>query len=322
MSHINKIKLQEFLDKIKHLELHVIGDVMLDKYIHCNSTTKTENNYEVYKYEREEYHPGGAGNVACIASDITLNNKKSRISISGITGMDRESDILHKLMVEEYNINTNIITTPRIDTIVKTRILVDNKLISRIDTENIDELEFTFNNRYNIKENKVKNICLISDYNKGVFNKSTKWDIQSYPVAYYGNIKPANIELSSGMNMVQLNELEWKETGYDKYLTDRYNIQNVIITLGPKGQIFYEKYGNNSEEREIVKSVDVKVKDTCGAGDISFVVNSLALHVGYNIYEACELSNYISSISISKGRNFRLTPENIINNYEERDDNL
>ena len=103
---------------------------------------------------------------------------------------------------------------------------------------------------------------------------------------------PNEIELSliTGMNTDNIEQIE---LACKKII--ELGAQNLIVTLGEKGSLLYNKEGT-----KLFQAFPVKAVDTTGAGDCFAGVFSTYLSKNYPIEEAIKYANLASSISVTK----------------------
>ena len=85
------------------------------------------------------------------------------------------------------------------------------------------------------------------------------------------------------------------------------NIQSMIVTMGEKGAVYADKFG----ERGVVPARNVMVKDTTGAGD-AFCAGAMAgLTYGKSLAEAAQIGTELASSVITSSENVcpRFRPE-------------
>ena len=122
----------------------VIGDIMIDKYIYTNITKiANESPIPVFSFNYEKHILGGCGNV--LENMKLFQNKLFLISVIG-NDNDKIQNLTNKF-------NTTLIIDPTRKTTVKTRILCDNKILFRYDTEDIhtinSDIETQIINKFN-----------------------------------------------------------------------------------------------------------------------------------------------------------------------------
>jgi rfaE bifunctional protein kinase chain/domain len=160
------------LNKLAGIRVLVIGDIMLDHYLWGDvHRISPEAPVPVVHAIKDTYTAGGAANVA-----LNLTNLGVKTSLIGHVGEDEAGQRLSQMLVESgvklIEVN-NQSTTP---TIVKTRVIVRNQQLCRIDREDA-------RNKYQLDELPDFHVLLdtvlsdidaviISDYAKGVVTQS------------------------------------------------------------------------------------------------------------------------------------------------------
>ena len=110
----------------------IIGDIMIDKYINVQITKiANESPIPVFSLRNKKYILGGCGNV--LQNMKLFNNNLYLISV---IGNDKYGSKLVSLLNDNNTrINTNFIIDNTRRTTVKTRIVCDNKILLRYDSE-------------------------------------------------------------------------------------------------------------------------------------------------------------------------------------------
>ena len=157
----------DLLDKFRSVRILIVGDVMLDHYVHGSVTRiSPEAPVPILDVIRSEYYLGGSGNI--------LRNIKSmggNADIITTVGDDIHGNTI-KNLVAEYSDNSFIFEDSTRRTTLKSRYISgSNHQLFRVDDENrnyIDSLtEEIIISRFN--EMYINYDCvLIEDYNKGL----------------------------------------------------------------------------------------------------------------------------------------------------------
>ncbi|MDL4864851.1 PfkB family carbohydrate kinase, partial [Halomonas elongata] len=118
------------LTALEHSRLLVVGDVMLDRYLHGGtSRISPEAPVPVVKVEEDEDRPGGAANVA-----LNIASLGARAALAGLVGDDDNADrLMHRL--EDAGVSTHFSRSPDIPTITKLRVMSRNQQLIRLDFE-------------------------------------------------------------------------------------------------------------------------------------------------------------------------------------------
>jgi len=303
MSQINS-KLLQITDKFQNKKIGVIGDLMLDKFISGDShRISPEAPVPVMIVTKEDLALGGAANVA-----NNINDLQSKVILCGVVGIDKEAqDIFDRL--EKKDINTaGIIKEKERSTTIKTRIIIKNQHIVRIDKENITPIkkEVEVQLIKFVRDN-IKNWdgLIISDYAKGVMTKSLVEEL--IKLAKLNNkvitcdIKSKNISHFRGVTLITPNDEEARAiTGvYDIKEAGRL-LQNhidckILLTQGKYGMTIFDQ-----NKIESIPTFAKKVFDVTGAGDTVIAVVTLALVSGASLKEAAILANHAAGIVVGK----------------------
>ena len=200
--------------------------------------------------------------------------------------------------------------------ILKTRIVLKNQHIARIDHENIN-FKFALTHAKTMKAKilsllKKTDILVVSDYGKGSLTDDIiKFSIDSAnklrtPVIVDPRKMNSDYSIYARASFVtpNLNELRnifpnIKNVNSDieaacKILNKNYNIKNIVVTRGDKGITFFNKnlkFHSSSAAKEVY--------DVSGAGDTVVATLSACLLLNINIKKAIKLSNLCAGYVIS-----------------------
>jgi rfaE bifunctional protein kinase chain/domain len=304
----------------------ILGDLILDKYVIGNLLKKsTESPVEIVSKAINNYRLGGAANVA-------LNLKKLNNNVYFITAIGKDyhgkiaREVLKKMKIK------SILLPCKKETTTKIRFFYKNKSLLRHD---IEKLEYLSKKKfYIIKKiiNTIKKIdgIYISDYNKGFitsdvikfikkFSKNKKIPIfvdpKNYNFRIYENIdyiKPNKIFFENlSKQKIKLNKKKQLKNILYK-ICKKYQIPNLIITLGNQGSIFFNQANNN-----FIKTKPLKVKETdiTGAGDIFGSTFFNYILKNDNIKKTLILSNIASAISVTKFGTVSVKENKIYNKF-------
>ena len=153
----------------ERLKVLVIGDLMLDRYIHGDAERLSpESPVPVLRHVQRYERPGGAANVA-----MNLRGLGCEAVLAGFWGEDNEAAELKRL-VEAAGVDTVGVVTTAQPTTSKTRILARTQQVLRLDIETRDEFGLQDLQRLEARcvelVSKVHAVVL-SDYAKGVLTR-------------------------------------------------------------------------------------------------------------------------------------------------------
>jgi len=304
---------QDILKNLSKKKVIVMGDLFIDEYIFgLTNRISPEAPVPVVNFKNSKINLGGAGNVIANLSNLNLNV----IPIS-IIGTDSTSDKIENFLNKRKISTKGIFKDKKYNGIKKTRVMVKNYQIVRIDYENINE-NITIHYFNKIKKFINQNISnldflIISDYGKGFCDKKiVKYviklckkkgvkvlidprkklgDYSIYRNADY--ISPNLGELRSIFpNLKDENKEIMKSC---KKLLNKLNIKNIIVTRGSKGISFIDK--NNFKNLD---SDAREVFDVSGAGDTVIATFSTCLALGLSATQSLKISNKCAGSVISK----------------------
>lgn len=266
------------------MHLTVIGDVMLDQYLHagrCKENPETQG--RAFIVDRVEYRLGGAGAVAAIARSLG-----AEVSLCGVVGRDYEGD---KVRCLSSPLRTTLVSDRDITT-VKTRTVLDGKLQpDRWDREDVHPISRSCAEEFASRE---ADLTIVQDYGKGVITPYLLSQIRGRtlvdpargrPWSDYGCaslIKANRVEacLQTGCEMAG-------EACLSAYLATGIDI---VVTDGERG-MYYATQGVLG----YVPAVPVECMDPCGAGDTVIAVLAVSLSEGLELRDACQRAAEVAS---------------------------
>ena len=280
--------------RIKDLNILVIGDIMLDMYIVGDSNRLSpEAPVPVVNVQHIQGVLGGAANVANNLSSIGVN-----VHLCGLLGNDGDmyNEVRNLLILADIN-HKGVVTDSSRTTTVKTRVMSGNQQIVRYDVEDTHEYNGGKLTDSIIKHDNLDAI-IISDYGKGVITDDLMWftyisrvgvpiivdpNINNY--AYYKNrahtITPNTNEALEFHKDENLNVVGFK-------MVEDLGCKNVIITKGKDGLCIYD---NKNRNKEIKVSEAKQVFDVSGAGDTFTSVYTVGIALGLSVFESSTMAN-------------------------------
>lgn len=297
------------LSAAKKPTILVIGDLMVDHYIWGNATRLSpEAPVPVVNVNSESVTLGGAGNV--VQNLVSLG---AQVTVGGVIGNDVTANQLIKLLTDEGTETDAVVKENTRTTTVKTRVLVGNHQLVRLDREVTEALPVDIENALIDKITAyidAADLVVLSDYNKGLFSpqltqriittaesKGKKViidpkgsDFSKYRGAYI--IKPNRKELAEAVKMDQINSMESLKQAADIIL-EQTQAEYLVVTLSEQGMVILSK---DTHIALPVKATEVF--DVTGAGDTVIATIAYFLAMGINLEDACELANHAAAIVI------------------------
>lgn len=312
-----------FLEACRGVEVGVIGDLMLDRFVWGKvSRISPEAPVPVVEIEREDYHLGGAANVA-----RNLASLGGAPLLVGIVGEDEAGSSLRRALAERgMRADTVIIDSGR-RTTLKTRIIAHSQQVVRADWESNSEIEGETERRaLDLAEEVISQskAVVLSDYAKGtltpVLIERSIALARDRGVPILVDPKLRRYRLYRGVTLVtpNLGEAE-RFTGVAmrsekdlaeaaRVLFDELDCAAVLITRGEHGMSLFE--------RDLpplhIPTFAREVFDVTGAGDTVIATAALALACGTSLPHAAELANRAAGIVVGKLGTATVLPEELL----------
>jgi len=327
---MNRLDVERFLSKLANLRVLVVGDLMLDEYLWCDTERiSPEAPVPVVDIQREDVRLGGAGNV--INNLRTLGVQTVAASVLG----DDENGARLSAMLEEREISPDglVVVTGR-KTACKTRILASNQQVLRVDRESREwvtpEVEQQLFDYIVSIANDVQ-AFLVSDYQKGVLTESLLQKIitlgRSLNVPVVVDPKGDNYHKYRGATLITPNRKEAQvaarqvfkdEAGLiavGKQLQKQLDLEALIMTRSEEGMSVFSRDGRHlclpTQAREVF--------DVSGAGDTVMTVLGLGLAGGLCLQEAAEVANIAAGIVVGKIGTSTVTTQEILAEVSTRE---
>ena len=304
-------RLRELLERLKEIKILVVGDVILDRYLHGKvERISPEAPVPVVEVEREEVRLGGAGNVA--KNLVSLGVKTY---LTGVVGEDRAGEQVEELLKESGVVS--LLAKDARPTTEKTRVVSRSQQLLRIDRE--DRSKVGGEALKKIREALTETECdgiVVSDYAKGTITYKVADLVREKEVFWAVDPRPVNKELYRGASLVTPNERELREMTdilssdpvetLGLKLKKELEVDTLVVTRGPKGMTLFRDKVENFPARA------KEVYDVTGAGD-TVVAALTAFHLaGATWEEACELANLCAGIVVGEFGTASVTPEELI----------
>ena len=289
-------------------KITVIGDVMIDWYLHGESSRiSPEAPVPVVNFKESKFQLGGAANVA-----NNLKHLEIEPFLIGAIGNDHFGSLLKEHLKAE-KIKFNLLTEKSFQTICKQRLMSSNQQLARIDYEKY----FHGSKLTNIFNTFIRNIAktdliIVSDYGKGTIFNARKLIQSAKKLKKKILIDPKGKDFTKykGANLITPNKAEFENimgkvgskrdlANKAKKMLEDLNLESLIVTLGSEGMYVLTK-SNKKITGDFINAYPQEVFDVSGAGDTTISALGAALSEGNDIFSAAEFANLAASISVSK----------------------
>ena len=291
----------------------VIGDAMVDCRVSgVIQRIASEAPAPVVLETSRHYSPGGAANTLCnlLAMGVPAD------FVSSI-GNDPEGEWLH---AELHHRSTNKVwlRTGDSPTTVKTRVMVGQHHVIRLDREQRMRTALTVEQLTETLQCGKRWAVVVSDYNKGLLHEQTRkllvqWT-QQHGVPLFVDAKPAVLADWSGASWLKINQseaLEFTQTlplhlttlaGEEEAVTyaaqqlrEKLAIPYVIVTRGERGALLARGAGVEKFHCE-----PKHVFDVTGAGDVFLANFVAALWYGETVDKAVNTAQIAAGLSVQE----------------------
>jgi D-beta-D-heptose 7-phosphate kinase/D-beta-D-heptose 1-phosphate adenosyltransferase len=327
-------RLQQILRAVQHTRILVVGDVMLDQFLWGRvSRISPEAPVPVLEFERENFMPGGAANVA-----RNLSALGARTSLFGATGRDGAERHLRQLL-KENQVNCDGLATVRgRHTSIKTRIIAHRQQVVRVDRETRTPLDGPATQR--LLETiaariKTTDAVIVGDYGKGVVTQALLDGIKR--LCHERGIwlsldpKPVHHLDLTGLSLITPNRKETFEMADledGQHCTDpladtalmaavsrlieQLHPALLLVTLGQQGMLLCQR----GKKPFHIPTFAREVFDVSGAGDTVIASFTLAIAAGASPLEAAIFSNHAAGVVVGKLGTATVAPEELRESFK------
>jgi len=298
--------INQLVSQARTKRILVIGDVMLDQYIHGSHAGQSpEAPVPVIRHESSFSRPGGAANVA-----LSLSSMGASTTLVGVCGDDRHGAELIELLQSEERLAIHLYSSPERRTTCKTRIIAGDAHVLRYDEEDRELLTTKESEALGLMIEQAiadTDLVVLQDYNKGTLtpplieyaiNKCHELDV---PVL--ADPKRLHISNYQGATLLKPNEKELRQIAADMALSGEnveglatelhrvLELKHLLVTRGAQGAILVSYGENRRYEAEEIDLIDV-----CGAGDAVITMMAIALSCGEGIDSATRLGLHAAAV--------------------------
>ncbi|HMQ04641.1 MAG TPA: D-glycero-beta-D-manno-heptose-7-phosphate kinase [Pyrinomonadaceae bacterium] len=301
----------KILNQISKANVLVIGDVMLDRYwMGMASRLSPEAPVPIVALNHVRNIPGGAANVAANIAGLGGN-----AALAGVTGSDDQGASLRSALADRGISTRDLVISTSRQTTTKTRVLVSNQQIARVDDETCVPLAGKDEDMLceAIWAGIVTaDAIVLSDYAKGCLTprvlsisidaarssgKPVIVDPKARDLKYYNGATLLTPNLSEALDAAGIGGRDENRAGEAAaFILDSVDIDALLITLGEHGMKLFRR----GEAELHFPSVARQVFDVTGAGDTVVAVLSAAMAAGADLRSAIPLANLAAGIAVEK----------------------
>jgi D-beta-D-heptose 7-phosphate kinase/D-beta-D-heptose 1-phosphate adenosyltransferase len=313
----------------------VVGDLMLDKYIHGSvERISPEAPVPVVQVNRERGVPGGAANVA-----YNICALGGQACVAGVVGNDLAGTELLAILKDRGIGTEGVRVIAGRPTTVKMRVLADRQQVVRVDWEGHPELPdvdvLAFCAMVDAEVARSSGV-VIEDYSKGVVRQEV---MDAVLAAAHRRKVPVGLDPKDNLDLrisgLTLATPNYKEAHACSGLPNRppppgdplddvslrmaaellmkkWTPEQLIVTLGPKGMYV----ASPAKAPHVIPTRAREVYDVSGAGDTVIATCVLALAAGATCDEAAVLGNNAAGVVVGKLGTATCSPEELLASVE------
>lgn len=294
----------ELFEAFNSLNVLVIGDVMLDRYLTGSvSRISPEAPVPVVQLKHTDNRLGGAANVA-----LNIRALGATPFLCSVVGDDDNGRLFAGLLPENQLPAEGIVVSSERITTVKTRVIAQNQHLLRLDREveyELSEKEAAqLIDRVRMLLNKYKiDVILFQDYNKGVLSPPvihavldeakqhgipTAVDPKNKNFWTFKGVdlfKPNLKEIQQQVDFVVKTEPESLAKTAD-FIHSKLQNNKTLITLSDKGVFMKSQSG-----QLLAPTQPRTIADVCGAGDTVISIAALCLALNVEMRDMALLAN-------------------------------
>jgi len=291
---------------MKNLNILIVGDVMLDRYLYGNtSRVSPEAPVPVVHLNKTEYKPGGAANVALNVTALGINS-----SVVGLVGNDESAILLRKSM-SDAGIDDGLIGLDDAVTISKSRVISRHQQLIRLDEED-GFASFDHGTLLEKVDQKLPDaaVMILSDYNKGTISSILQPLIQlakKHQVPVLVDPKTSDFSMYAGATLLTPNMSEFEaavgKCDDDEMLNEKAaevikacDLHAMLVTRSEKGMSLIR-------DADTVMHLPAQVRDVfdvTGAGDTVIAVLAAMLAQGNDLETSARAANVAAGIVVGK----------------------
>ena len=298
------------IEQLSDVKLVVLGDAMLDRFIHGRvDRISPEAPIPIFQVDHEAVMLGGAGNVA--RNLVALGTKLCFISVIGRDAPGRE---VIELVGREEGMEPYLLLERERQTTVKQRYVAAGQQMLRADRETITPVTHETEERLinlTISALEPETVLILSDYGKGVLTPYVLHSVIAaaraacVPVLidpksqdfglYQGAtvLTPNRRELSVASGLPTENDTDIEQAALT--LCQKHNLEAMLVTRGAEGISLIQ-----SDNILHLPAQAREVFDVSGAGDTFIAHLAAGMAAGLDLLVAARLANLAAGLVVGK----------------------
>lgn len=320
MKGLNAESLKDTLRSFSELKVVVIGDLIVDEFVACQSLGMSQEDPLVVSTPIDtKRYLGGAGIVAAHCKALG-----AEVNLVSLTGDDDAASWAEKNLVDQ-GVNTELIRDRSRPTVVKQRFKNSNQTLFRLTHFRPEEAEVSL--QENIYHSTLKlvgdcDLLIFSDFSYGtlypvlvskILNEARKRGGLFTAADSQSSSQVGSLSKFKGVDLITPTEHEARlelRNNVDgiavltQQLANNLNTKSVILKLGADGILLGGyKDGKEVMSTDRIPAANRSAIDVSGAGDSLLAMSSLAMAAGCKLYESAFLGSLSAGIQVSRRGN-------------------
>jgi len=305
-------ELLRILHGCKGRQVWVVGDLMLDEYVHgIVERISPEAPVPVVRADMPQFRLGGAANVARQVAVLG-----GRASLAGVIGNDEAGrQVLADCAAAGIDTRA-VLPEPQRRTTRKLRVLGRGQQLIRLDWEDPSPCaEGTAIRLHTLLESGGRpDVIILSDYAKGVLTDSTIGRFidagRSLGCRVLVDPKRSDFGAYRGASILTPNIGELARAAGRPLSPDdpdavaaaarpfvyAAELESLVVTMGDRGMLIVDSSGHS----HYIAAVRRAVSDVTGAGDTAVAVLGIALATGASLRESAEIANVAAGLAVAE----------------------
>lgn len=323
-------RLAAWVEACRGRRVAVVGDIMLDRYVHGAATRiSPEAPVPVVEYAGESLFPGGAANVA--ANIASLGGVPL---LAGIVGRDGTAQALRETLDAAGIGSRLLVASADRPTTEKVRVVAGRQQLLRLDREDRGAVSAEVRRAAaHAAERAVARAAavVIEDYGKGMIVPGLLRAVcraarsRGIPVVFdpkedhrvklpwvtvatpnrHETFRLAGIPESPAVDPV-VGDRNLRRAA--RALLDGWGCGHLLVTLGERGMCLFPAAGRPLH----IPAATREVYDVSGAGDTVAAVIALGLAAGAPMEDACALANHAAGVVVGRSGTATASPQDVL----------
>jgi D-beta-D-heptose 7-phosphate kinase / D-beta-D-heptose 1-phosphate adenosyltransferase len=304
--------LEALLQTNQKPRIAIIGDVLLDHYVHGDvSRISPEAPVPVLKVRSERHTLGGAANVAANAASLGAD-----VHLIGLVGDDPSGAKVAELLAAYPSISANLVVAPDWPTVTKARYVASNHQLVRVDRESDVNINSAAMDGLLLALDEALcefDVVVLSDYGKGVLSDQVLQTIFSRCAGVTGkqiivDPKRKRFHAYRGATLITPNRRELSEATDLNCVEDDEALRaaavaieqcsaNILLTRSERGMSLF---ATNGADPIHLPAEAQEVFDVSGAGDAVVAAIATTLAAGLSVPLAMHIANAAAAVVVAK----------------------